>query len=760
MRRTIYIPIALLLIALSVVAIVRGQEWNAWSSFAGGRQPSSTDANSAPQGPQLPPRSPWAQAATQQQSARTHAGNEPNRIEPPAATPSRFASGSRANVANGPSAQGVPSRNGFRQQRSLPPLMIENKFATDPNYGKPPAEVVQAQASETTPSDEHPDVGDTHPDSKVQPAEHRAPSSRRQPSTPPSTTNVNDGADIREPSRLTESQEPLTSSNRSESIGDLPSSRRPHSLRESPPEMQQEPTPRVARREKRDQPPSLPAAEPQTLENELEETDNVLFRAAAPALAVDMSGPAKIGVGKTAEYHIAIANQSEVEAEDVVVTLNLPSWAEVTASEATLGAVRHESVIGDNSRIRWSIFRLAAGGSETLSLTLVARESRSFELAVNWTHAPKTHVAQIEVQEPKLEMSLSGPRDVLYGEKKTYTISVANPGTGPAENVVINLLPITPGQEKKGVSNLGDIEAGGRREIEIDLTARQAGDLELRAQAFADGGVRTETSQPIHVRRAALEVVVEGAKIKYAGTVAAYQVRVANTGDAPAEAVAVEAALPRNANFVSATDGGEMAEENGRVLWQIGSLRPGATRVFELRCVLAEAGSNRLEVIAGAADDLSSAAHWVTQVEALADLKLLINDPQGPVPAGEPTVYEVRIINRGTKAAESVQIASFFSEGIEPLSVEGGGAEIGIGQVVFNPVRRVAAGDELVYRITAKAETSGNHTFRTEVVCASPETKLAAQETTRFYGGVAGDQTEQPRGVEANLSTPRFEERR
>jgi hypothetical protein len=90
--------------------------------------------------------------------------------------------------------------------------------------------------------------------------------------------------------------------------------------------------------------------------------------------------------------------------------------------------------------------------------------------------------------------------------------------------------------------------------------------------------------------------------------------------------------------------------------------------------------------------------------------------------------------------------------------VEGGRAEIGIGQVVFHPVSRIAAGQELVFRITAKADSSGNHTFRTEVVCTSPETRLAAQETTNFYGGVPRGPSQQNRTSEANLAPPRFEE--
>ena len=39
----------------------------------------------------------------------------------------------------------------------------------------------------------------------------------------------------------------------------------------------------------------------------------------------------------------------------------------------------------------------------------------------------------------------------------------------------------------------------------------------------------------------------------------------------------------------------------------------------------------------------------MTTVEAIADLKLVINDPQGPVQIGTDMVYEIQVLNRGSK---------------------------------------------------------------------------------------------------------------
>jgi hypothetical protein len=686
MRRTIIIPVALMLLAVGIVALVKAQDWSGWSSAGPNAEPAPTVEENT---------------AEENRAANTgwndSVANEPRRIE----------------VDSGAAA--------------LPPRMITNDFVGEPAL--PPLSpqrfgVAPAQATEA-----------------AQPTLSPSPTSSNQPAT----------------------------------VG--PSSRRPRSLRELAPIAPAEPQaaaapiaqPEVPAATQLPAPVETPVAATNELRAATTETapvSNLLVEAAEPSLSLKTSGPPTMQVGKAASYTVEVANSGAIEAEDVTVSIDVPQWAEIAGSEATSGNARQEALTGDSSRVKWSLFRLEGGTSAQLTLKIIPRQSRAFDMQMAVSHTPKLHLAQIDVQEPKLELSLVGPRDVLYGETKTFTITVSNPGTGPAENVVVNLLPISAGQETGGVSRIGTIAAGDRKVIEIELTARQVGDLELRAQAYGDGGLRTEAAERVHIRRADLEATVAGPQIKYAGTVAAYQLQIANTGDALAESVTAEAILPRSATFISSTDGGVWNQEQGRVVWQIGALRPGAARALEVRCLLADAGANRLEVISSAAGDLTAAAACITRVEALADLKLTINDPQGPVPTGEPTVYEVRIMNRGTKAAEGVQIAAFFSEGVEPIAVEGGSAELGVGQVVFQPVSRIGAGQQMILKISAKAEREGTHTFRTEVVCASPHTELAAQETTQFYeaaasntGAAATTPIQAAEPSEATLP-PRFGDRR
>jgi uncharacterized repeat protein (TIGR01451 family) len=471
----------------------------------------------------------------------------------------------------------------------------------------------------------------------------------------------------------------------------------------------------------------------------------VLFATASPALSVEATGPRKVLIGREAHFVVKVRN-SGAPANNLIVTVNLPSYAEVTALDGSAGSVQPPAPGERREPLEWKISRMEAHSEETLNIKLVPRKSTPLDLAVQCAFTPEASQTLVEVQEPKLVMMISGPDEVLFGESKMYKLTLSNPGNGDTENVTVALSPLGRGSEGGASHRVGTLRAGESKSIDIELTARQAGAVTIKAQAFADGGLRTEAAEQILVRRANLRIEVEAPRVKYAGTVGTYHVKVINAGNATAENVQLSAMLPPDAKFVSTNGGGRLDEQQGKVNWAVGTLQPGGQRVFETHCSLIAPGENRTQFVAVAEGDLSAAATSTTHVEAMADLKLEVRDPQGPIAVGEEAVYEVHVRNRGTKAAEHVDLAIFFSEGLEAVSAEGGAHEIAPGQVVFKPITSLGAGDTAVFRVRSRAERSGTHRFRAEVLCQSLHTKLAAEETTHFYGDDRAAGQDQPAG--------------
>jgi len=455
----------------------------------------------------------------------------------------------------------------------------------------------------------------------------------------------------------------------------------------------------------------------------------VLFARKSPVLSVQTFGPQRISVGKESTYEVVMENSGEVAAEEVVVFVELPQWTDVVGADPQTGTA--SPAVG--GPMQWKIGHLPAQSRQRLSLRIVPRESRPFDLAVRWDYRPVASQAVIEVQEPKLVLDLQGPSDVLYGEKEIYRMKISNTGTGPAENVIIRLLPIGSGTNQPISHNLGNIAAGDEKAIEVELIARQVGNLTIRVEVQGDAGVRAELAHEVLVRRAALQVSVEGPKVLYVGTMAGYLIRVGNPGTAPAKNVTLVAGIPPGARYLSGIDGAQLVANGTKLQWTLPSLNPGNEQSYLMKCHLGLPGSSQLEVRATAEGDLSDTAAALTRVEAIADLMLEVKDPAGPVAVGDETVYELRIRNRGTKSAQNVEVVTFFADGIEPTKVEGCPYQINLGQVAFSPISSVAAGEDVMLKVHARAVKPGNYIFRAEVHCKTLGTRLVSEETTHFY---------------------------
>ncbi len=449
----------------------------------------------------------------------------------------------------------------------------------------------------------------------------------------------------------------------------------------------------------------------------------------SPNLSVETVGPHRIVVGRESQYTIHLRNSGDMPASDVTVHVAAPSWAEVVEARASSGT----AATGDDGTFHWKVSSVGAQSHNELVLKIIPRKSQAFDLGVRWTYAAPATQTTVEVDEPKLQMSIAGPSEMVFGQQQVYKLTISNPGTGDADDVVIHLLPITTGENTTASHRIGKLKAGASLSVEIELTARQAGRLSIRAEATGEGDLRAAANTEVQVRRAALEVAANTPKTHYAGPPITCEVHIKNSGDSIARQVAVTTLLPSGAEFVSASDGGHVEGKSGDVVWTIPQLAPGAETVVSCKYTVKASGNSRIETMVTADGDLRATGSASTHVLAIADLVLDLVDSPGPVPVGEETVYVIKVRNRGSSAADDVGVVAYFSEGIEPTGVDGGAYELGPGTVTFKPCK-VAAGGETVYRVSAKAATGGRHQMRVEMSSESLGTKLSQDRTTLFYG--------------------------
>ncbi len=450
---------------------------------------------------------------------------------------------------------------------------------------------------------------------------------------------------------------------------------------------------------------------------------------AAPVIRATVKGPKKLVLGRSATYIVDVHNDGQAAALELTVTISLPEWASVERAHAPV----RQSTVAVEGGLEWQIDRLEPGAKTQLKLDLVPRERRPIELGVRWTCAAAESQLSVEVHEPRLQLSLAGPRQVEFGSKQVYTLTLVNSGDGDATQVGIQLMPLSAGDPPPGTYKVGTLPAGASKAVELELLARQSGTVEIRAVATSAEGLEAQLSEVVEVLRPQLALELAGPSHQFALTPATYQIRVRNQGNAVARNVRVSAVLPPRGQFLSSGGDAEASLQDRQLVWNIPTLAPGAHKTLTLQCALGLPGECRVEVAAEADHGAQATASHATRVTALADLVLDVSDPSGPVAVGETAVYELRIANRGAASAENVQVTAYFSTGLEPLAAEGSRHEISTGTVQFLPIRSLGAGQEMVLRVQARADAAGSHKLRVELTCPAPETSLVVEETTLFY---------------------------
>lgn len=442
------------------------------------------------------------------------------------------------------------------------------------------------------------------------------------------------------------------------------------------------------------------------------------------ALKVEIAGPPGITVGKPAPYVVTVTNESDIAADEVHVRMPLPASVTVQSAQPTSG----DAAVQGDARLLWQIPRVGPRSREQLKLQLVTREGDSFDLAAEWTCRPAVAKAAITIKQPQLALTLNGPAEMTFGEEKTFVLTASNPGTGDAERVIITVSAANAPPQQ---FDAGIIPAGHKKDVPLAVVASQAGTIELSIAAAAENGLEARTASKITVRKAEINVAVEGPSMKYAGSDATYSVVVTNTGTAAADNVNLSLALPAGAKYLSGIEGAAATATS--VKWKIANLLANTERVFDVRLQLTTAGTNRVAVQSQAAASGAANAAAETLVEAVADLKLVVHDPSGPMPTGEPATYELQVMNRGTQAARQVKIVVQFSDGVEPVAYEGCDARIVPGQLLCHPLPQLGPGEQAIVKVKAKAEQPGSHHFRVEVTATDGDARLVSEGTTRFF---------------------------
>jgi uncharacterized repeat protein (TIGR01451 family) len=339
---------------------------------------------------------------------------------------------------------------------------------------------------------------------------------------------------------------------------------------------------------------------------------------------------------------------------------------------------------------------------------------------------------KIKVVEPQLVIeSLLEDQERGYvcgHEEFDLVYRVKNVGTGKSAPITLREeLPegLTTNDDKRVVEiDVGEIGAGDTVEKEARVKAQRAGEFE-RTIIAAGSQPEVRSSARLKVVRPQVVLKVEAPPQARVDEAVTFRVLVQNTGRDVAPGVELEVDGARELTI----QGGRA---DGRKV-QLGDIPPGETRELALAARFEDAGEQDLRVkLRGLCmEPLESQAR--ARITGIPAMRLEVVDLEDPVPVGKTTQYEIRVKNQGSAPDSNVVLQARIPPELEFVEASGETRADASGgrNLRFEPVKELGAGDEVRWRLEARAVRSGQAQFEVELKSAgNPEPVIEREPTT------------------------------
>jgi len=264
-----------------------------------------------------------------------------------------------------------------------------------------------------------------------------------------------------------------------------------------------------------------------------------------PQLIVKQSVPGKVLIGKDITVSITISNSGSGDATSLVLVEDVPE-------QLTHAAGRE---------LEYPIGTLKPGETKQLALKLRANKAGLARNVLALRGTGKVYVedvVQFEVIAPQLQVAMTGPK-VRYLERPAkYAVTVANPGTAPANNVeLVAYLPkglkfVETDHHGRYDANhhavlwsLEELPANVRDSVSVTALPIEAGEQRLRLEGRASLGLTHQFEHLVQVESAAqlLFRVTDLTSPIETGNDTTYEIRVTNVGTRAATGIRLGAAL-------------------------------------------------------------------------------------------------------------------------------------------------------------------------------------------------------------------------
>ncbi len=451
----------------------------------------------------------------------------------------------------------------------------------------------------------------------------------------------------------------------------------------------------------------------------------------SPQLTIEKFAPQEIQVGSPVDFRVVIKNTGTITARGVEIHDQIPKGTRLESTKPRASRdVRGELV--------WSLGDMEAGEEKTVEVKLMPLSEGEIG-SVATVHFKASASVRTRATKPELVVQTSMPKTVTIGEEVKLTITVSNPGSGVARGVIIQEQVPAGLQHPAGAEleyEIGDLAPNQSRTLELKLAAARPGKVTNVIVARGQAGLETIEKLSLEVIAPQLKLAISGPKRRFLERKTTYKLSVSNPGTAPARDVKLQAKLPDGMRFVSANNNGYYDSQTKTVAWALAELPVNETGNVLLTAMPEEIGEQKLTYRGTAEGALSVEEQKEIIVDGISAIRFEVIDVEDPVEVGGETLYEIRVVNQGSKASSNIRLEVTLPLSMQLVKAEGPGDirsnTVG-NRISFDPLRRLSPKVDATYQVRVRCGEAGDQRIRVQLQTDDMKSPVTKEESTRVF---------------------------
>lgn len=450
--------------------------------------------------------------------------------------------------------------------------------------------------------------------------------------------------------------------------------------------------------------------------------------ASTPIVTVEIGSPSEVNLEEETDVKFRLRNAGSRKVQEIAFSIELPSHAKFISAKPSPTSEQ-------NGRLTYTVSDLAANKEREISVRVVPTEKLPMDFRTRM-EIIDGHKTVVDVRQPKLKMTVKGPKQINIGGETTHTVSIENVGDGVARKVRLqgNFPDELRFLKQNGMSSPKDLKPGENLIVTIQSLAKLPGQVKLDFTAEGERVTANKVDAPLKISQPELKVLAVGPNMNFVDRDGIYSIKVDNSGEVDVSDVAVALAIPRGMKVTTINRQAKMDEATQTLTWKFKNIKARSNETIQLRAVSTEPGEQVCRISVASNETRKSEFMLKTAIAARADLSIDMANNSGPVQVGSKATFDVNVVNKGSQSASDVEVTIELPPSLMVNAKENTGVVVDESKNSITFLSsQVKPGKKISFTFSALGVAKGEHIVRSALKAAGSERRIIVEESVYVY---------------------------